>query len=61
MRPIEWNKCITALALIMESPEAEKGYEDLREYFRSNELVNEAEAVDFLLKEKFHDNSPDID
>ena len=53
MRPLEWRQCIGALVLIMESPGAEKGYEDLKKYFDSNGLTSESAAIDFLLKEKF--------
>lgn len=54
MRPIEWEDCIKSLVLIMESPNSEKGYEDLKKYFYYNKLKDECEAVDFLIREKFH-------
>ena len=49
-----WENAIKALVLIIESPWAQKGYEDLEKYFKSNNMKNEAEAINFLLKEKFN-------
>lgn len=61
MRPVKWEDCIKALALIMESPNTEKGYEDLKKYFYSNNLKKESDAVDFLIKEKFNVHGSNID
>lgn len=41
----------------MESPNAEKGYEDFKKYLISNNMTNEASALDYLIREKFCDQS----
>ena len=51
MRPVEYTD---AFNLIIKSPEAEKGYEDLKKYFIFKNMIAESEAIDFLIKEKFH-------
>ena len=61
MRPIDLGACMGSLALIVESPDAEKGYEDLKKYYYSNNMKSEFEAVDFLLKEKFHGHGSNTD
>ena len=48
-----WENCIKALSYIVENPFAEKGYEDLRKYYISNNLNYEAEIIDQLIKIKF--------
>lgn len=53
---MNWEKCISALVAILENPFAEKGYEDLKKYYESNNLKNESAAVDYLIKNKFNDN-----
>ena len=45
-----WEKCIKALSYIVENPFTEKGYEDLRKYYISNNLNYEAEIIDQLIK-----------
>ena len=53
---MNWEKCISALVSILENPLAEKGYEDLKKYYESNDLKNESAALDYLIKNKFNDN-----
>jgi hypothetical protein len=48
-----WEKCIKALSYILENPFVEKGYEDLKKYYISNNLNQEAEVIDQLIKIKF--------
>lgn len=48
-----WEKCIKALSYIVENPFVEKGYEDLKKYYISNNLNYEAEVIDQLIKIKF--------
>jgi hypothetical protein len=38
---------------IIERPTAKKSYEDLRDYLRSAQRVQEADGVDFLIKQRF--------
>lgn len=57
MRKIKWEEGIRSLILIMESPNAEKGYEDFKKYLISNNMTNEASALDYLIREKFCDQS----
>jgi hypothetical protein len=51
---ISWEDSIRALVLILENPWAQKGYEDLEKYFKSNNMDSESEAINFLLREKFN-------
>jgi hypothetical protein len=61
MRQIEWENCIRALILILESPSAERGYEELKKFYYSKNMIKEHEAVDFLIREKFNGHSANID
>lgn len=38
---------------IIERPAAKKSYEDLRDYLRSVQRVQEADGIDFLIKQRF--------
>lgn len=60
MRQIDWNKGFSALNLILEHPSAEKGYKDLSFFYLSNKMQQNAEAINFLIKEKFNDNDSNI-
>lgn len=57
MRPVEYTD---AFNLIIKSPEAEKGYEDLKKYFVFKNMIAESEAIDFLIKEKFYGDGSNI-
>lgn len=61
MRRIEWQECIKSLRLVLEAPDAEKGYEDLKKYFNYNKMHEESDAIDFLIKERFRDHRSNID
>lgn len=47
---------------ILESPHIEKPYKDLRDYYLMNNQLIETEALNHLLKQKFHadDQSTDL-
>lgn len=59
MRPVNWDDCIKALISIVDRPNMEKGYQDLKKYYLSNSMKDEGYAIDFLLKQKFNANSSD--
>lgn len=49
---------LTSLILcIIENPLAEKGYRDLKKYYESNNMLNEAEALGELIAKRFHENN----
>ena len=50
---MKWEKSIIALVSILENPLVEAGYRDLKKYYESNNLIEEAECVQFLLDKKF--------
>lgn len=50
---------VSALYAIVAQPSAMRGYEDLAKAYSSINMVDEAEAVRFLISEKFCDNSSD--
>ena len=57
-----WEKCIKALSYILENPFTEKGYEDLKIYYKSNNMNYEVEVIDQLIKVKFkNDNNTNSD
>lgn len=53
---MNWEKCISALVFILENPFAEKGYQNLLDYYKANNLTHQAESVEYLIKNKFNDN-----
>jgi len=57
---IDWDKAFSAFKLILEYPSAEKGYKDLCNFYNKNKMQKNAEAINFLIKEKFNDNDSDI-
>jgi DNA-binding SARP family transcriptional activator len=59
MRPVNWGRSIEALAMILERPFAERGYEQLMRYYEQAGMSGEAEAVGFLIKERFHADGSD--
>ncbi len=50
---------MSALAMVIENPMAERGYEILRRYYEDSGLSEEASAVGFLIQERFHADSSD--
>ena len=48
---------IESLLMILEKPDIKKGYKDFKKYLESTNRINEARALDVLLKKKFHDNN----
>jgi len=50
---INWEKCISGLLKVIESPSEEKGYKELFRYYQKNNLIYEAECLDFLINSKF--------
>jgi hypothetical protein len=50
---MKWEKSIIALVSILDNPLIEAGYRDLKKYYESNNLIQEAECIQFLLDEKF--------
>jgi len=46
---------IESLLLILEKPNVKKGYKDFKKYLEFIGKTEEANALDFLLKKKFHD------
>lgn len=57
---INWDKAISAFKLILEHPSAEKGYKNLSDFYIKNKMQLNAEAINFLIKEKFDDNNSNI-
>lgn len=54
---MKWEKSIEALVLILENPNSESGYRDLKKYYESNNLIYEANCLQFLLDQKFGKNA----
>lgn len=46
---------------IMENPNVEKGYQDLKKHYLNNEMTEEAKVIDFLIEQKFNANNSNID
>lgn len=56
-----WEKCLKALYFIIENPFAEKGYKDLSEYYRDNQMHYQEEIINNLIICKFkNDNNTNI-
>ncbi len=49
------------LIAILEKPNATKFYRELKNYYKNNELINEANAIDYLIENKFKKNDIIID
>jgi hypothetical protein len=45
---------ITCLLTLLENPDAEKAYVDLKKYYDSVGMEPESLAIEHLIKEKFH-------
>lgn len=41
---------------MIDKPFAPKFYKDLQTYYRNNSMKNEADAFDYLMRIRFHDN-----
>lgn len=52
---------VSALARIASAPSSQGGYEELLKCYRSAGMAEEAEAVSFLISEKFRANGADSD
>lgn len=57
MRTID--RLMSSLSLLASFPAAERGYEELASYYQEIGRVDDAEAVRFLISEKFRANDPD--
>jgi hypothetical protein len=51
---------IRALLSILENPFDEKGYVDLKEHYKLVGMFDEANSLDYLIRKKFHAESPPI-
>ena len=51
---MDWSVAIRAFVSILERPTSEKGYRELRDYYRNCNMLHEAESLDYLIQEKFH-------
>jgi hypothetical protein len=47
------------LLLIIENPDAKNAYLKLKKYYEDNNQLSEAEALNYLIQKKFHDNNTD--
>lgn len=59
MRKVDWGGAMSALAMVIEKPAAERGYEMLKKYYEDSGLTEESSAVGFLIQERFHADSSD--
>ena len=48
-----WEKCTKALYFIVENPNMEKGYKQLSEYYKINNMNYEKDVIDSLILYKF--------
>jgi hypothetical protein len=60
MQSVDWEAAIKAMSLILESPLAEKGYDDLAKFYASKGMKEEEDSIRFLLQEKINVNSSNI-
>jgi hypothetical protein len=61
MQKLDWREAFLAFDLILERPFIEKGYKDLSKFYLNNKMKDNADAIDFLIKEKFNANSSNTD
>ncbi len=52
------SKLIESLLMILEKPNVKKGYKEFKNYLESNNNLEAAAAIEFLLETKFA-NEPD--
>lgn len=50
---MKWEDAINSLVLILENPQAEKGYRELRKYYASCGRQHEADAIQYLIDKRF--------
>lgn len=50
---------MSSLSLLASFPAAERGYEELASYYEEAGRAEDAQAVRFLISEKFRANDPD--
>lgn len=50
---MKWEKCVLSISEILENPDVERGYEDLKKYYDSNNLKYEKDCIDYLIYQKF--------
>jgi len=58
---VSWELRIEALASILNNPSAERSYEELQRQYRLDGMIEESEAIGFLIREKFHADASNID
>lgn len=56
-----WDEAIKSLVEIVGKPEIESGYEGLRRFYLSVGMHDDANALAYLLKEKFGVNNSNFD
>jgi hypothetical protein len=44
---------ISALVLILESPDSKKGYAELKRFYDQSNMIEESEAISHLISKKF--------
>lgn len=52
---------ILAFTSILENPFIEKGYRELKKCYEKNGQIEEMQAIEFLLKERFRNDVEDSD
>lgn len=57
MRQVIWSEALESLAEIVNSPDIESGYERLRRFYALANMQDNANALLYLLKEKFGVNN----
>jgi hypothetical protein len=50
-----------AVTFLLENPLVEKGYEDLKRRYESCGMLDDADALGFLIRERFNANHTDPD
>ena len=54
---MKWEKCLISLVGILEDPDIEINYNQLKKYYESNNMKYEAECIEYLIKEKFKNDN----
>jgi hypothetical protein len=44
---------ISALVLILESPDSKKGYVELKRFYDQSNMLEESNAIDYLMSKRF--------
>jgi len=50
---------MSSLSLLVSFPAAERGYKELASYYEEDGRVDDAQAIKFLISEKFRADDPD--